>query len=137
VVVVVLLVGVTVVDVVVVPALVVVTESTSGPLVAADVSAADAFRKSWLANAASRLAMDGVTVVPGPVGSVAENVVMGLLEPAADTATTTAVVVASPRCSAWAAFINCIRSALTWPWRTSCTPLTNWASVGLVARIDW
>jgi hypothetical protein len=32
---------------------------------------------------------------------------------------------------------NCLRKALTLtPWRSSSTPLTNWALVGLVAKID-
>jgi hypothetical protein len=32
---------------------------------------------------------------------------------------------------------NCLRRALTLtPWRSSLTPLTNWAFVGWVARID-
>jgi hypothetical protein len=43
--------------------------------------------------------MDGVTGVLAGVVNVVENVVMGVLEPAADTETTTAVVVANARCS--------------------------------------
>ncbi len=67
---------------------------------------------------------------------VVEKLVMGLLEPAADTETVTVVLAATGACSFWAALINWLRRAFSCPWRTSATPLINWVSLGLVARMD-
>jgi hypothetical protein len=77
-----------------------------------------------------------VSEVPAGVLNVAENVVMGVLERAADTETATVVVAGAARCSFRAALSNRLRRSWVCPWRTSRTPLINWVSLGLVPRMD-
>ena len=52
------------------------------------------------------MTMDGVTGVSARVANVFENVVMGVLEPAADTETKTVVLAATAPCSCRAALSN-------------------------------